>query len=134
MFGGQRRRYVKSRQNFLQGRRRGERFRNAQSHESAPHHGRAIRRRLASPHQPHYFGLARTQLDWPNHANLGNRLISSIIGMYRCSEMLSIEQRIERRAYELYVQRGNQWGSELEDWLQAEAEVRQAQEDGVNKD
>jgi len=48
--------------------------------------------------------------------------------------MLSIEQRIERRAYELYVQRGNQWGSELEDWLQAEAEVRQAQEDGVNKD
>ena len=50
------------------------------------------------------------------------------------SEMLSIEERIERRAYELYVQRGNQSGSELEDWLQAEAEVRQAQEDGVNKD
>jgi DUF2934 family protein len=50
------------------------------------------------------------------------------------SEMLSIEERIERRAYELYVQRGNQSGSELEDWLQAEAEVRQAQEDGTNKD
>ena len=50
------------------------------------------------------------------------------------SGMLSIEERIERRAYELYVQRGNQSGSELEDWLQAEAEVRQAQEDGVNKD
>jgi hypothetical protein len=50
------------------------------------------------------------------------------------SEMLSIEERIERRAYELYVQRGNQSGSELEDWLQAEAEVRQAQEDGINKD
>jgi hypothetical protein len=49
------------------------------------------------------------------------------------SEMLSIEERIERRAYELYVQRGNQSGSELEDWLQAEAEVRQAQEDGTNK-
>ena len=48
-------------------------------------------------------------------------------------EMLSIEERIERRAYELYVQRGNQSGSELEDWLQAEAEVRQAQEDGTNK-
>jgi hypothetical protein len=44
--------------------------------------------------------------------------------------MLSIEERIERRAYELYVQSG----SELENWLQAEAEVRQAQEDGVNKD
>jgi hypothetical protein len=50
------------------------------------------------------------------------------------SEMLSIEERIERRAYELYVQRGNQSGSELEDWLQAEAEVRQTQEDGMNKD
>ena len=45
------------------------------------------------------------------------------------SEMLSIEERIERRAYELYVQRGNQSGSELEDWLQAEAEVRQTQEE-----
>jgi hypothetical protein len=50
------------------------------------------------------------------------------------NEMLSIEERIERRAYELYVQRGNQSGSELEDWLQAEAEVRLAQEDGINKD
>jgi hypothetical protein len=49
------------------------------------------------------------------------------------SEMLSIEERIERRAYELYVQRGKQSGSELEDWLQAETEVRQTQ-DGVNKD
>ena len=49
------------------------------------------------------------------------------------SEMLSIEERIERRAYELYVQRGNQSGSELEDWLQAEAEVRQTQEDGMNR-
>jgi hypothetical protein len=43
--------------------------------------------------------------------------------------LLSIEERIERRAYELYVQRGNQSGSELEDWLQAEAEVRQTQEE-----
>jgi hypothetical protein len=50
------------------------------------------------------------------------------------NEMLSIEERIERRAYELYVQRGTQSGSELEDWLQAEAEVRQATEDGINKD
>jgi hypothetical protein len=49
-------------------------------------------------------------------------------------EMLSMEERIERRAYELYVQRGNQSGSEVEDWLQAEAEVRQTQEDSINKD
>jgi hypothetical protein len=44
-------------------------------------------------------------------------------------EKLSIEERIERRAYELYIERGNQSGSELEDWLQAEEEVLQAQED-----
>jgi hypothetical protein len=48
-------------------------------------------------------------------------------------EMLSIEERIERRAYELYVQRGNQSGSELEDWLQAEAEVRENHEDEIDR-
>lgn len=30
-------------------------------------------------------------------------------------ETLSLEERIRRRAYELYVQRGNQSGSELDD-------------------
>jgi len=45
-------------------------------------------------------------------------------------EMLSIEERIERRAYELYVQRGNQSGSELDDWLQAEQEILRNHEDG----
>jgi len=43
-------------------------------------------------------------------------------------ESLTIEERIRRRAYELYVRRGNQSGSELDDWLQAEEEVLQAQE------
>jgi hypothetical protein len=38
---------------------------------------------------------------------------------------LSPEERIRRRAYELYVQRGNQSGSELNDWLQAEKEFLQ---------
>ena len=49
-------------------------------------------------------------------------------------ESLSSEERIELRAYELYVQRGNQSGSELEDWLQAEAEIRQNQEDSIHED
>ena len=31
----------------------------------------------------------------------------------------SIEDRIRRRAFELYVQRGSESGSELDDWLQA---------------
>ena len=34
---------------------------------------------------------------------------------------LALEEMIRRRAYELYVLRGNESGSELDDWLQAEA-------------
>ena len=33
------------------------------------------------------------------------------------------EDTIRRRAYELYLQRGGQAGSETEDWLHAEAEL-----------
>jgi Protein of unknown function (DUF2934) len=43
-------------------------------------------------------------------------------------EALPLEELIQRRAYELYVERGNQSGSELDDWLQAEEEVLQALE------
>jgi Protein of unknown function (DUF2934) len=32
---------------------------------------------------------------------------------------------IERRAYEIYLERGGTGGSEMEDWLQAERELRQ---------
>jgi hypothetical protein len=42
-------------------------------------------------------------------------------------KMLSPEERIRRRAYELYVRRGNQSGSELDDWLQAEKEFLQGE-------
>lgn len=45
----------------------------------------------------------------------------------RAKEKLFLQERIQRRAYELYVQRGNQSGSELDDWLQAEEEIRQAE-------
>ncbi len=33
------------------------------------------------------------------------------------------QERITRRAYELYVQRGRQDGKALEDWLQAERQL-----------
>jgi len=33
------------------------------------------------------------------------------------------EQEIRNRAYEIYLQRGEQSGYELEDWLQAEREL-----------
>jgi hypothetical protein len=49
------------------------------------------------------------------------------------SEALPLEERIRQRAYELYVQRGNQSGSELDDWLQAEEEIRRATEEALDK-
>ena len=38
---------------------------------------------------------------------------------------INVEEEIRRRAYELYQQRGAGSGSEREDWLAAEREVRQ---------
>jgi hypothetical protein len=38
---------------------------------------------------------------------------------------INLEDEIRRRAYELYQQRGSGSGSETEDWLTAEREVRQ---------
>jgi Protein of unknown function (DUF2934) len=38
---------------------------------------------------------------------------------------INLEDEIRRRAYELYQQRGSGSGSEAEDWLTAEREVRQ---------
>jgi len=38
---------------------------------------------------------------------------------------INLEDEIRRRAYEIYEQRGNTPGSESEDWLIAEQEVRQ---------
>ena len=33
------------------------------------------------------------------------------------------EDRVRRRAYELYEQRGRESGHDMDDWLQAEAEI-----------
>ena len=46
---------------------------------------------------------------------------------------ISLEERIRRRAYELYVQRGSQSGSELDDWLQAEEEIRRAEDEAIDE-
>ena len=48
-------------------------------------------------------------------------------------ETLPLEELIRRRAYELYVIRGNQSGSETDDWLQAEEEIRSATEQAIDK-
>jgi hypothetical protein len=38
---------------------------------------------------------------------------------------INLEDEIRRRAYELYLQRGTASGSEAEDWLTAEREIKQ---------
>lgn len=37
-------------------------------------------------------------------------------------------ERIQERAYQLYVNRGQEPGHELDDWLQAEHEIEETQE------
>ena len=44
-----------------------------------------------------------------------------------------LEERVQMRAYELYVLRGNESGSEMDDWQQAEDEVRDAEEQSANR-
>ena len=44
------------------------------------------------------------------------------------TEKFPLEERIRLRAYELYVQRGNESGSEFQDWLQAEEGIQSAEE------
>ena len=49
----------------------------------------------------------------------------------KASLQSDIEERIRRRAYELYAQRGWVDGFALDDWLQAEAELLGAQKSMV---
>ena len=48
-------------------------------------------------------------------------------------EKLALKEKIRRRAYELYVLRGNESGSELDDWLQAEEEFRRSYEEAFDE-
>jgi hypothetical protein len=47
------------------------------------------------------------------------------------SETLPLEERIRQRANELYVERGNRFGSQLDDWLQAEEEIVHAHQEAL---
>jgi Protein of unknown function (DUF2934) len=48
-------------------------------------------------------------------------------------ETPSREEQIRFGAYERYLQRGGEPGSELADWLQAEAEICRAQEQAIEE-
>jgi hypothetical protein len=41
--------------------------------------------------------------------------------------LIQIEQQIQQRSYELYEQRGRTDGHDLDDWLQAEREIKGTQ-------
>ena len=53
----------------------------------------------------------------------GGRALQKSFPKEQKTEVLSLQQRIRNRAYEIYLQRGGQDGSELDDWLQAEQEI-----------
>jgi DUF2934 family protein len=46
-------------------------------------------------------------------------------------EAPSLEERIRQRAYGIYLQRGNEPATELDDWLRAEAEI--LREDAIDE-
>ena len=49
-------------------------------------------------------------------------------------DALPLEERVRLRAHQLYIERGNESGSEIDDWLQAEEELSAAQEERVERD
>jgi len=46
---------------------------------------------------------------------------------------LAREERIRRRAEALYRRRGNRPGSALDDWIRAEKEIREAEEQAIEQ-
>jgi hypothetical protein len=50
------------------------------------------------------------------------------------TNLAPLEERIRMRAYQFYVERGNESGSELDDWLQAEEEIGAAEEEWMERD
>ena len=47
--------------------------------------------------------------------------------------VLSTQESIQQRAYDVYMKRGQEPGHELEDWLLAEEQIREEQEHSVNQ-
>jgi len=50
------------------------------------------------------------------------------------NDEVPLEERIRLRAHQLYIERGNESGSEMDDWLQAEDELSAAEEERRGRD
>ena len=48
---------------------------------------------------------------------------ATVTSRQQFTPIINLEERIRARAYELFEQRGRTHGSDLDDWLHAEAEV-----------
>jgi hypothetical protein len=59
-------------------------------------------------------------------ANRTSKTLSAPVATALKIEAGELQEEIRRRAYELYEERGREDGRELDDWLQAEAEVAQS--------
>ena len=53
--------------------------------------------------------------------NPTNRPFTSILGS---SQEQELQEKIRQRAYELYLERGEEHGHDVEDWIRAEREIR----------
>ena len=61
-------------------------------------------------------------------------MLSHTETMPRPADSLSREERVRRRAEVLYRMRGDRPGSAIDDWLQAEEQIRrEIEEDAVNE-
>ena len=50
------------------------------------------------------------------------------------SNALPLEERVRLRAHQLYIERGNESGSETDDWLQAEEELSAVLDEQLERD
>jgi hypothetical protein len=62
----------------------------------------------------------------PDRINIKGKRSKPTVAIQRERNWPPVEA-IQERAYELYVNRGKQPGHELEDWLQAERELKEKQ-------
>jgi DUF2934 family protein len=60
----------------------------------------------------------------PTANPLAKRPVSVLKPKSPSEDLARMEEEIRRRAYQLYEERGGQHGSDQDDWLRAETEVR----------